>query len=176
MDIYTLYTKPLIYDKALDKRIKKRWTKKEKRQKKRSLEGERIEQGCVLSGNICLQLRIYGNACDRTRRVSKIGRSRNTIKITRNGETGRIWETTRKEHTKATKNEPRDSIRADYERVCGHIALSAWVSKYKTEYIPPVIVHRLIPCFYFLRSRFDLGPFLFNHLFFNSCFDSSNFP
>lgn len=33
MDIYTLYTKPLIYDKALDERIKKRRTKKEKERK-----------------------------------------------------------------------------------------------------------------------------------------------
>lgn len=129
MVIYTLYTKPLIYDKALDERIKKKADKeerkKEKQQKKRSLEEEHIKEGCVLSEHTRLQLRIYGNACDRMRRVSKIGRSRNTIKITRNGETRRIWETTRKEHTKATKNEPRDSIRPDYERVCGHIALSA---------------------------------------------------
>lgn len=157
MDIYTLCTKPLIYDKALDERIKKRRTKKEKRKKERKKEAKlrrrAYPQGCVLSGDTRLQLRIYGNACNRTRRVSKIGRSRNTIKITRNGETGRIWETTRKEHTKATKNELRDSIPADYERVCGHIALSAWVSKYKTEYIPPVIVHQLISCICFLRSR-----------------------
>lgn len=33
MVIYTLYTKPLIYDKALDERIKKRRTKKEERKK-----------------------------------------------------------------------------------------------------------------------------------------------
>ena len=38
--------------------------------------------------HICIYIYpVYGNVCGRTRRVSKIGRSYNTIKVTRNGGT-----------------------------------------------------------------------------------------
>lgn len=119
--------------------------------------------------HICIYIYpVYGNACGRTRRVSKIGRSYNTIKVTRNGGTEKnMGEKRERERDRARyrDKETRDLV-VRFEptiSVCVGILLFRGVGFEIHD--RSLSIDWYHACFCFFRPRFSLIPLLL-HVFF----------